>query len=159
MRRFEAADDLRGVVELGDVAVDEVAGDDDEVGLEIVGGVADFFQPMRAAKDAGVEIADMGDGEALELGREVGERDVEAANAEVVARGGAVNAHGDGGGGHGAAGGEVDEAAAGEVLRLQRRGRDRPCATRPRMSVTTMVPRKRTWTKRRFQTISTESGK
>src|SRR5258708_38529909 len=90
--RVEVADFVNAIGEGIAAAGDQVASDDGEIGALLVGeidGAANVFTAHVAAE---VNVADLRDGHAVEGGRQVADRDFDAANLVVHALGGeAVN--------------------------------------------------------------------
>lgn len=79
----EAFDHVEGFGEIVDGMVDQVAGEEDEVGFELVHGFGESIEHWAASEFANVGVADVGDGHAVERAWEAGDGDVDFADAEA----------------------------------------------------------------------------
>jgi len=81
--RVEPADGLDAFGDFMESAVDQVAGEKDEVGSEIVDGGSHLAKDGAAGEPAGVHVAHMGDGQAVERGWEIANGDRHPADAKL----------------------------------------------------------------------------
>src|SRR4029453_18821726 len=74
MSRFEPCERLSMMRELQHAAVDDVAGDRNHVGTQAIHPIDDGLHEIPFDGGADVDVTDLGDGEALELWRKIGQR-------------------------------------------------------------------------------------
>ncbi len=100
-----------GEIGMGDV--DEIAAEEDEIGLEAIGGFGDVIEHFLGGKNAGMNIGNEGDGETVQAGGEVFERQIVSFDAEASELGDADAAKRDAGEGRGREGGGGEKCSAG----------------------------------------------
>src|SRR6202030_2997655 len=81
--RVHPVDRVDGGREIGEGEIDQVAGEQNQVSAQLVGRLDDRRQHPRREETAAVDVADVGDFEAVKIGREIGHRDAHAADAEM----------------------------------------------------------------------------
>ena len=82
MSRDEAAQLSDGGGQIIDGHVNHVAGDEHQVRVQVVDVIDDVVERLVGGEPAQVDVADMGDGKSGELGRERGDREGHATDAE-----------------------------------------------------------------------------
>ncbi len=92
------------------------------LGPQAVGGLGDVIEHFLGGEDAGMNVGDEGDGEAVQPGRKTRHCQLVSLDAELSELGDADAAEGDAGEGRGGKRGGGEETSAGEERR-RRRGR------------------------------------
>ena len=103
------------------MAADQVAGDHRQVGMQLARGIDDAGEFALAEEGAEVDVAEVQDAQAVEIGRQAIEGDVHFAHAEIGALDEGAVAHGGEGRGHQRAAGGIQEAAAARDRRSRER--------------------------------------
>ncbi len=80
----EGAHDIDGIGKVFEREVDEVAGDEDEIRVEVVGALDDCFEDVAAGEGADVGVGDVGDDSAIERGGKIAEGKFDGSDAELI---------------------------------------------------------------------------